>query len=251
MLSRLALQAAAGVGRAETSLQEIEATFRDMIDMPTDLRRDAAPIVQLMPAGIITTKGFISKLGVITGSFRSGSSTRSAARRGRNGSQCMTTPGHRGGSVPDLHAGQQRSAAVRPVQRHSNRDTAHGWTLSQASLQVNLLIDVTIPTDYLFMLSPATVVVEDAQGRKFGALGADLGGSAGCGRRDRCSGAVPAPARRRPFGDGVWHGSGHVHARDGGGLPRPVGHAGRRPFDPGNDGRRQDRRWASHRRDHL
>ena len=43
MLSRLALQAAAGVGRAETSLQEIEATFRDMIDMPTDLRRDAAP----------------------------------------------------------------------------------------------------------------------------------------------------------------------------------------------------------------
>jgi len=37
--------------RAETSLQEIEATFRDMIDMPADLRRDAAPIVQLMPAG--------------------------------------------------------------------------------------------------------------------------------------------------------------------------------------------------------
>ena len=63
----------------------------------------------------------------------------------------------------------------------SNRDTAHGWTLSQASLQVNLLIDVTMPTDYLFMLSPATVAVADAQAQiwraRFRRLG-DLPGAA-------------------------------------------------------------------------
>lgn len=51
------------------------------------------------------------------------------------------------------------------------RNTANGWTLSQASLQDNLLDDVSMPFDYMFLLSPATVLIEDDEGRRFGFSG--------------------------------------------------------------------------------
>jgi hypothetical protein len=53
----------------------------------------------------------------------------------------------------------------------AGKTTVNGWTLTQASLQENWLSDVSMPSDYMFMLSPATVVVEDAEGRKFGVRG--------------------------------------------------------------------------------
>lgn len=171
MLTLLAGQALAGVGRAETTLNEVEANFRDQLTMTADRRRLSASIIQLMPAGTIFTSGFINNLNFSHGllpirvEYPEPGETwekRIAVYDNNNSTneEMLTFTRDSNGLLGFTLSGDT-----------SNRTTASGWTLSQASLYTNWLSPKTIPTDYVFILSPATVLIEDAEGRKFGVKG--------------------------------------------------------------------------------
>ena len=175
MLSILGTQALAGVGRAETSLNEVEAAFRAQIGMRAEERRRSAPIMQLMPAGTLTTKGFITKLEHSHGLLPIRVEYPVAGETWEKRIVVYDNAGKLDQESLLIFTRDSNGLGfvLSPDQPGMNRDTVHGWTLSQASLEVNLLSDVTIPTDYVFLLSPAAVLVEDAAGRRVGVKGGD------------------------------------------------------------------------------
>jgi hypothetical protein len=182
MLVKLAGQALAGVGRSETSLDEVEYWFREMIGMTDDARRRTAPIMQLLPAGTITTSGFVNKLGQSHGLLPIRVEWPVDGETWEKRIVLYDNAGTVGVEEQAIFTRDSNGLGfVVTTPSSAGKDTANGWILSQASLQENWLNDVSMPTDYMFMLSPATVVVEDTEGRKFGVRGkeawADLPGA--------------------------------------------------------------------------
>ena len=172
MLTKLAGQALAGTGRSETSLDEVEYWFREMLSMTDDARRKTAPIMQLLPAGTITTSGFVNKLGASHGLLPIRVEWPEDGETWEKRIILYDNAGTVGVEEQAIFTRDSNGLGfVVTTASSAGKDTAHGWILSQASLDENLLLDVSMPTDYMFMLSPATVLVEDAEGRKFGVRG--------------------------------------------------------------------------------
>jgi hypothetical protein len=183
ILTILATQAAGGTQRAHTSLNEVEQAFRSMIAMSAADRRRAAPIMQLMPAGTILTSGFADKLSSSHGllPIRTEWPVSGETWDRRLAVYDNSTPtgdsGNESFVVETVAADGTASFVIEhydgagqlyPVDPRSS-DT--GWTLSQVPLEVCWLSDVSIPLSYAVLFSPATLVVEDAQGRRFGRAG--------------------------------------------------------------------------------
>ncbi|MBX9245265.1 IPT/TIG domain-containing protein [Actinotalea ferrariae] len=195
MLVELAAQAAGGTARAETSVSEVAATLRAMIPMTVEARRWNAPIMQLMPAGTILTNGFVSKLYSSHGLLPirveypvAGETWSQRAALYDNAtpseisgteSYVVVTQGRHGPEFVIEHYG----AAGEHLETDS-RSSASGWTLSHVSLGDSWLSDVTLPLNFVVLMSPATLVVADQRGRRFGAVGSK--------RWDDIPGALPA-----------------------------------------------------------
>ncbi len=182
MLAKLAGQALAGTGRAETSLNEVEFWFREQIGMTADARRRSAPIMQLIPAGTITTSGFITNLSSSHGLLPIRVEWPEDGETWERRIIVYDNAGTAVGLEEQLVFTRDSTGLGFVLTGDTGgKNTANGWTLTQASLQENWLSDVSMPSDYMFMLSPATVVVEDAEGHKFGVQGkkawADLPGA--------------------------------------------------------------------------
>ena len=246
MLVRLAGQAAAGVGRAETSLTEVEDAFRAMLGMSEEGRRRTAPIMQLMPAGTILTPGFVTKLGQSHGLLpvrvEWPADGDSWERRLVVYDNAGTLAVESVITFTRTDTGLDFVLSPDPF----NRTSAAGWTLSQGTLKDNWLDPVTMPVDYVFVLSPVSVLIEDEEGRRFGVAGRRVFGDLpDVVPRDRRGEALPAaagpPAARLAVRDRLRH----VHPGDRVRLPRPVGHPHRRAGHPGHPGHGRDRRRAA------
>lgn len=174
MLTKLAGQALAGIGRAETSLAEVEVAFLNQLSMTAEERRRTAPIMQLIPAGTITTPGFITKLGDSHGLLP----IRMEYPAGDTWERRLVVYDNVGEVRKESQLVFTRTSVGLEFVLSgdtSNRNTANGWTLSQATLQDNWLDDVSMPLEYMYLLAaavgapqPAILLVEDDQGRRFG-----------------------------------------------------------------------------------
>jgi hypothetical protein len=179
LLTNLALQAAAGTGHAETVLDAIEADFRQLLTLSAEDRRRTAPIMQLIPAGTVLTSGFLQKLGVSHGLLP----TRieypvdgetwdrrlvvydNAGNLGKDTRLVFTrTSAGLAYTIEDLNA-------TGDVIGTDPSDTAAGWTLSHLSLEECWLTDVSMPLDFVYLLAPFDLLVEDELGRRFGRSG--------------------------------------------------------------------------------
>ena len=180
LLGILAEQSAAGVGRARTSADEIAATFRRMISMSEADRRAIAPIMQLMPSGTILTNGYVRKLSRSHGLLpirieypKAGEAWDvrvvvydNAQPIGPGNETFIDIDGSGAGTT---FAISHQNSAGPPVA--DNRDSSRRWTLSHVSLDRCWLSDVSMPTSFLAMPGPATAVVTDGSGRRFGIAG--------------------------------------------------------------------------------
>jgi hypothetical protein len=194
LLTILAGQAAAGVGRARTSADEVETAFREMIDLDQESRRKRAPIMQLMPAGTILTSGYITRLGVSHGLLPI---RVEYPVTGETWDKTLVlydnaTPANPGdesyvrisgtGSATTFQIDHHRAGVLFQV---DTRSSATGWTLSQIPLYDCWLTDISMPLNFVFIMSPASLVVEDDAGRRFGVAGDEAW--------DEIPGALAAP----------------------------------------------------------
>ena len=179
LLTELMAQAAQGTGRAETTLLEVETVFRTQILVSDEERREIAPVIQLIPAGTVLTSGFLASLGSSHGllpirvEYAVAGETwekrlivyDNAGNVGLESQLEFTrTSGGLGFVLQDL----DNNGVVTAVDAQG-RSTANGWTLSHVPLWFCWLMDVSMPLNFLWLMSPATVVIEDAEGRRFGA----------------------------------------------------------------------------------
>jgi hypothetical protein len=181
VLTELMAQAAQGTGRAETTLLEVEQAFRTQILLSDEERREIAPIVQLIPAGTVLTPGFMSNLGISHGLLPI---RVEYAVPGETWEKRLVVYDNAGNVGGESHLDFTRtSAGLGFVVQHFDaggaltggdafgRSTATGWTLSHVPLWFCWLMDVSMPLNVLWLMSPATVVIEDEQGRRFGSAG--------------------------------------------------------------------------------
>lgn len=169
-LGALLLQAAAGVGRAETSLLEVEAAIRAQVLVPDqDFRRRSAPVLQLIPAGVpVLTAGFITGLSSSHGLMpirveypASGDAwdKRLVVYDNAPGSGVAGTESRL--VFTDSAFTFEHLDASGSVVAVDARDTANRWTLSHLSLEEAWLTPVSMPVAFVAVLSEvADVVVE-------------------------------------------------------------------------------------------
>jgi hypothetical protein len=133
--------------------------------------------MQLMPAGSITTNGFVTKLTSSHGLLPIRLEWPVAGEPWEKQLVVYDNAGNQD-QESQLVFTRDGDGLLRFVLTPdpSNRTTAAGWTLSQASLYTNWLSPKTLPLDFVFLLSPATMLVEDDRGRRFGIRGADVAG---------------------------------------------------------------------------
>jgi hypothetical protein len=181
LLTELSRQAAEGIGRAETSLREVEATIRQQIGLPTDQARLIAPVMQLVPAGDILNANFRQNIGRSHGllPIRVEYPTADEAFEARlvfyeNAPPAGGAPNE---SIAEFHrTGRGQPLEFEYIHRDINsvaettdaRDSDSGWTLTHLSLEAAWLTDVSLPLNFVGLFSPATLVVEDGKGRRFG-----------------------------------------------------------------------------------
>ena len=179
LLMELGFQAASGAARAELSLDGIEAMFQEQIKMPNDeLRRHNAPVMQLMPAGLPVTLDFFQKLASSHGLLPirieyplAGDAWEkrlviydNAQPNGGVGFESYIDFTRNGDTLDFVidHLGDDATA-------RDTRSSASGWTLSHVSLDACLLTNVSMPINGVYLLSGARLLIEDDQGRKYGA----------------------------------------------------------------------------------
>jgi hypothetical protein len=181
VLTELMIQAAQGTGRAETTLQEVETVFRTQMLLSEEKRREIAPIIQLIPAGTVLTSGFMAGLGISHGLLPI---RVEYPVDGETWEKRLVLYDNAGNVALESRLEFTRtSAGLGFVLDHLDangvvtggdafgRSTATGWTLSHVPLWFCWLMDVSMPLNILWLMSPATVVIEDEEGRRFGAEG--------------------------------------------------------------------------------
>jgi hypothetical protein len=127
--------------------------------------------MQLMPAGTILTPGFVTKLGMSHGLLpirvEYPTDGETWERRLVVYDNAGTVAVESVITFTRTDTGLDFVLSPDPF----NRTSANGWTLSQATLKNNWLDPVTMPVDYVFVLSPVSVLIEDEEGRRFGVAG--------------------------------------------------------------------------------
>lgn len=180
MLTTLAAQAANRAANAEDALARVESAFREQLNASNTRRREIAPVMQLVPAGTILAGGFLPKLRQSHGllpirveypvegdTWERRLVLYDNARRVGTESRAVFT---RNGSRLDFqieHLDEAGQVEVPP----DPRDSATDWTLTAVSLEECWLQDVTMPVDFVVLMSPAAVFIEDEDGRRFGTDG--------------------------------------------------------------------------------
>jgi hypothetical protein len=181
LLEDLSIQAAFGVARAESALAEVEEVFRRQISLPADEAREIAPVMQLIPAGNILTPGFLGNLGQTHGLLPirieyavSGEAWEKRlvvydnAAAGGVGAETRIEF-TRNGQVLDFVIDHLNLDGT--LNSRDARSSSSGWTLSHVPLWFCWLMNVSMPLSAVWLMSPATLLVEDEQGRRFGTAG--------------------------------------------------------------------------------
>lgn len=173
---------AAQANRAELSLREVETAFRAHIAQPPEQRLASAPVLQLIPAGLVISPHFLSNVGSSHGLLPIRIEYPVAGESWERRMVLYDNASPEGAGLESFVEYARTGGVLDFVIRHRDvtgvpqppvtvRDSSNGWTLSHLSLQDAWLNDVTMPLDFVFLLSPATMVVQDSEGRRFGVAG--------------------------------------------------------------------------------